>query len=44
MYEMVAGQPPFAGDTPFAVAVQRLQRPAASPRTFVPDLERDGKR
>ncbi len=28
MYEMVTGQPPFSGDTPFAVAVQRLQRPA----------------
>ena len=39
MYEMVAGQPPFSGDTPFAVAVQRLQRPAASPRSFVPDLD-----
>ena len=25
IYEMVAGQPPFAGDTPFAVAIQRLQ-------------------
>ncbi len=39
MYEMVAGQRPFAGDTPFAVALQRLQRPPASPRVFVPDLD-----
>ena len=39
IYEMVAGQRPFAGDTPFAVALQRLQRPPASPRVFVPDLD-----
>jgi len=39
MYEMVAGQRPFAGETPFAVALQRLQRPPASPRVFVPDLD-----
>ena len=39
MYEMVAGQRPFEGDTPFAVALQRLQRPPVSPRVLVPDLD-----
>ena len=40
MYEMVTGQWPFSGDTPFAVAVKRLTEPAPSPRTQVPDLDR----
>src|SRR6185295_786574 len=39
MYEMVAGQRPFAGDTPFAMALQRLQRPPVSPRVLIPDLD-----
>lgn len=39
MYEMVTGHWPFAGDTPFAVAVKRLTEPAPSPRTHVPDLD-----
>ena len=38
MYKMVAGQRPFAGDTPISEALQRLQRPAASPRGLVADL------
>jgi hypothetical protein len=39
MFEMLTGQLPFSGATPFATAVARLQRPAPSPRTLVPELD-----
>jgi tetratricopeptide (TPR) repeat protein len=39
MYEMVTGRLPFAGDTPLSVVLERLRKPAESPRTLVPDLD-----
>jgi tetratricopeptide (TPR) repeat protein len=39
MYEMVTGRLPFAGDTPLSVVLERLRRPAESPRAIVPDLD-----
>ena len=38
MYEMVTGLLPFAGDSPYAVALKRLQEPPPSPRIHVPEL------
>ena len=39
MYEMVTGRLPFEGDTPLSVVLERLRRPAESPRAIVPDLD-----
>jgi serine/threonine protein kinase/tetratricopeptide (TPR) repeat protein len=39
MYEMATGRLPFAGDTPLSVVLERLRRPAESPRVLVPDLD-----
>lgn len=39
MYEMVAGQRPFADPIPFAEAVKRLKHVAEPPRTLVPELD-----
>ncbi|MBV9497199.1 MAG: protein kinase [Acidobacteria bacterium] len=39
LFEMVTRRLPFAGTTPLAVALQRLQEPATSPRKWVPDLD-----
>jgi eukaryotic-like serine/threonine-protein kinase len=39
MYEMVTGQRPFSGDTPFDVAVRRLHQAPPSPRQLKPDLD-----
>ncbi len=39
MYEMVTGRLPFAGDTPLSAVLERLRRPAESPRALVPDLD-----
>ncbi|MFQ5594810.1 MAG: protein kinase, partial [Anaerolineae bacterium] len=38
LYEMVAGQPPFAGDTPMAVALKHMSDPVPPPRSLNPDL------
>ncbi|MCU1245254.1 MAG: serine/threonine protein kinase, partial [Acidobacteria bacterium] len=39
LFEMVTGRLPFDGTTPMAVAMNRLQHPAPSPRRFVPELD-----
>ena len=39
IYEMVTGRLPFAGNNTLAVALERLRRPAESPRAIVPDLD-----
>ena len=39
MYEMVTGRLPFEGDTPLIAVLERLRRPADSPRALVPDLD-----
>jgi Tol biopolymer transport system component len=39
LYEMVTGQLPFVGDTPFATALKRLREAPSSPRAHVPDLD-----
>jgi len=44
IYEMLTGELPFAGDTPFSVAAQRLHEPAPSPRLLLPDLDRNWER
>lgn len=38
MYEMVAGKPPFEGDSPFSVAYQHVQEDPTPPSEFVKDL------
>jgi eukaryotic-like serine/threonine-protein kinase len=39
MYEMVTGQRPFAGATPFTEAVKRIKQSAPSPKMLAPDLD-----
>jgi tetratricopeptide (TPR) repeat protein/TolB-like protein len=39
MYEMVTGRLPFEGDTPLIAVLERLRRPAESPRALVPELD-----
>jgi len=39
MYEMVAGTPPFTGDSPLSVAVRRLTEPPTPLREHVPDVD-----
>lgn len=38
MYEMLAGRPPFDGDTPVAVAMQHIQDIPTPPSYFNPDI------
>lgn len=38
LYEMVTGRPPFAGDTPLAIAYKHVQDKPAPPSTLMPDL------
>jgi serine/threonine protein kinase len=38
MYEMLAGRPPFDGDTPVAVAMQHIQDMPTPPSYFNPDI------
>jgi len=38
LYEMVAGEVPFKGDTPFAIALKHLTAPMPPPATFNPRL------
>jgi eukaryotic-like serine/threonine-protein kinase len=39
IYEMITGAQPFAGDSPLASAVKRLQQPPPTPRKIVPGLD-----
>lgn len=39
IFEMVTGRLPFDGNTPMAVAMSRLNKPAPSPRRIVPELD-----
>jgi serine/threonine protein kinase len=39
VYEMVTGQQPFRGRTPFLTALKRLKEEPVDPRAHVPDLE-----
>ncbi|MCZ7627593.1 MAG: PASTA domain-containing protein [Microthrixaceae bacterium] len=38
LYEMVTGRPPFAGDTPLAIAYKHVQDQPAAPSTIIGDL------
>jgi serine/threonine protein kinase len=38
MYEMLAGRPPFDGDSPVAVAMQHIQDPPAPPGQLNPTI------
>jgi len=38
LYELLTGQRPFRGDSPYAIAVDRLHRPAPDPRDVRPDV------
>ena len=38
-YEMLAGAPPFVGDTPFSMVLQHIKDPPASLTTKRPDLD-----
>ena len=38
LYEMVTGRPPFAGDTPLAIAYKHVQDQPPSPSTLMPTL------
>ena len=39
LYELVTGTLPFTGDSPWAVAIKRLDEAPPSPRKYVPDLD-----
>ncbi|MGI9666850.1 MAG: Stk1 family PASTA domain-containing Ser/Thr kinase [Acidimicrobiia bacterium] len=41
LYEMLAGKPPFTGESPVAVAYQHVSEPAASPDTVNPEVPRE---
>ena len=38
MYEMIAGRPPFDGDTPVSVAIQHINGGAQNPSVFNPNI------
>ena len=38
MYEMIAGRPPFDGDTPVSVAIQHINAVPEKPSTFNPNI------
>ncbi|MDQ4024268.1 MAG: PASTA domain-containing protein, partial [Actinomycetota bacterium] len=38
LYEMLTGRPPFAGDTPLAIAYKHVREEAAAPSTVNPDV------
>ena len=40
MYEMMAGRPPYDGESPVAVAIQHINGGAALPTTFNPNIPR----
>lgn len=39
LYEMIAGQPPFRGDTPISIALKQIQENPPPLRSFRPDLD-----
>ncbi len=39
IYEMLTGQRPFSGESALSTALMRLNNPAPSPRSILPDLE-----
>ena len=41
LYELLTGQPPFAGDTPLEVAMKHISSPPAPPSSLRPDIPRD---
>ena len=41
IYEMVAGRPPFTGDSPVSVASKHVREQAPAPRTFNPSVPPD---
>lgn len=43
-YQMVTGSLPFESDSPLEAVFQRVQQPAPSPRSKVPDIDRDSER
>jgi serine/threonine-protein kinase len=44
LYEMVTGQQPFTGDSPFSVAIKHVREQPVPPSQLVPDLEPDMQR
>ncbi len=38
LYELLTGQRPFAGDSPYAVATARIGKPPPDPRALAPDI------
>lgn len=44
LYELLTGQPPFAGDDPMAILSQALNVPVAPPRTLEPGISQDVER
>jgi len=41
LYEMLAGKPPFTGESPVAVAYQHVSEPAPAPDSVNPDVPRE---
>ena len=41
LYEMLVGEPPYTGPTPFAILTKRMTDPVPSPRRLRPDLPRE---
>ena len=41
LYEMLAGKPPFTGESPVAVAYQHVSEPAPAPDAINPDVPRE---
>ena len=41
LYEMLVGEPPYTGPTPFAILTKRLTDPVPSPRRLRPELPRE---
>ena len=41
LYEMLAGKPPFTGESPVAVAYQHVSEPATAPDVINPDVPRE---
>ncbi|MEN8040716.1 MAG: Stk1 family PASTA domain-containing Ser/Thr kinase [Actinomycetota bacterium] len=41
LYEMLAGKPPFTGESPVAVAYQHVSEPAPTPDSINPDVPRE---
>ena len=44
LFELVTGELPFAGETPYSIAARRLRQEAPSPRRHLPTLDRPWER